>query len=109
MINQRNESDKDKEIAKMLGLKVKNDNQNKNFKGLLQKHKEDEHFLYLKLSENDNNDGKTSNEVTGNFNSPYPHLDMLKEFDLLFITNEPLDTKNVKQLTSAKFLKNVQN
>lgn len=109
MINQRNESDKDKEIAKMLGLRLKNDNQSKNFKGLLQKFKSDERFCYLKLSENDNNNGKSSSEVTGVYNSPYPHLDCLKEFDLLLVTTEELETKNVKQLTSAKFLKQIQN
>ena len=31
LVNKRNESDKDKEIAKMYGLKVKNDNTSKNF------------------------------------------------------------------------------
>lgn len=107
MINQRNESDKDKEIAKLLGLKLRHDNQSKNFKGLLQKYKSDERFVYLKLSENDNNDGKTSSEVTGVFNTPYPHLDALKEYDLLFVTDKELETKNVKQLTSAKFLKEI--
>lgn len=92
----------------MFGFKLKNDNSNKNFKGLLQKYKSDSKFIYLKLSENDNNNGKTSNEVTGNFNTPYPNLDSLKEFDLLLLSKEELETNNVKQLTSTKFLKDVQ-
>lgn len=80
----------------MFGLKLKNDSQNKNFKGLLQKYKSDSKFLNLKLSENDNNNAKTSNEVTGVYNTPYPNLDSLKEFDLLLLSNEELETKNVK-------------
>jgi predicted DNA binding CopG/RHH family protein len=92
LINQRNESDKDKEIAKQYGLKLKNSSQNKNFKGLLQRFKSDSNFIFLKLSENDNNDGKTSSEVTGNFSTPYPHLDSLKEFDLLLLSNQELET-----------------
>jgi len=35
MINKRNESDKDREMAKMYGLKVKNDHSQKNFPGVI--------------------------------------------------------------------------
>ncbi len=37
------------------GLKLKNDNSKKNFKGLIQKIKQDQTFIYLKLLEKDNN------------------------------------------------------
>jgi hypothetical protein len=32
----------------------------------------------------------------------------LKEFDLLLLSKEELDVKNVKKLTSSKFLKDIQ-
>lgn len=35
MINKRNESDKDRELALLYGMKIKNDNTLKNFHGLI--------------------------------------------------------------------------
>jgi hypothetical protein len=34
-------------------------------------------------------------------------LGSLKEFDLLLLSKDELDVKNVKKLTSAKFLKDI--
>ena len=47
----------------MYGLKLKNDSSMKNFQGLLQKHKTDTKFVYLKLLEKGNLAGKSRAEL----------------------------------------------
>ena len=51
LINKRNESEKDRELSKMYGMKMKNDHSSKSFKGLIQRNKQDLSFIYLKLFE----------------------------------------------------------
>ena len=45
-------------------------------------------------------------DFSGSDGYKFDHLSSLKENDLLLLSNEKLDTKNVKQLTSVDFLKN---
>lgn len=91
MINKRNESDKDRELALLYGMKIKNDNTLKNFHGLVQKWKSDQGFVFLKLLEEDNTKSKADD-----VKSAYKHLDSFKEFDLVILSVKPLDTKNAK-------------
>lgn len=90
-------------------MKVKNDNQAKNFVGLLQKNMSDPSFIYLRLYEKDNKDGSTvkAPQDEQSWQNLFPHIGKLKEWDLLLLSSEKLDTKNVKKLTSADFLKDV--
>jgi len=90
----------------MYGLKVKNDPSQKNFLGHLSAHKQDNKFIYLKLHESEKQ--SSSNNDRLETRKPFPHLDSLKEFDLLLLSDTKLDTINVKQLTSSTFLKEIQ-
>ena len=51
LINQRNDSDKDAELARMYGMKMKNDNAKKSFKGYIAKEKQNRDYFYLRLRE----------------------------------------------------------
>ena len=87
----------------MYGLKVKNDNTMKNFKGLIQKLKQEHSFIYLKLmecEEKDSGDGHLRS-------SQFPHLSCFKEFDLLLLSETEIDTKNIKKMSSSNYLKEV--
>ena len=84
-------------------MKNKNDNSQKNFSGFLQRSKQDQKFIYLKLSEKKSEDQDEKKRYN------FPHLNSLKEFDLLLLSKDELDVTNVKKLTSAKFLKDIQN
>jgi hypothetical protein len=88
-------------------MRVKNDHSKKSFQGFLQRYKQDHKFIYLKLSEKNSEDGDKSDTAKQKYN--FPHLSSLKEFDLLLLSKEELDVTNVKKLTSAKFLKDIQN
>ena len=76
-------------------MKMKNDNSQKNFKGLIHRDKQDLNFIYLKLLERDNDTGADKTLQDNNYNA-FPHIGSLKEFDLLLLSEEELDTTNVK-------------
>ena len=63
------------------------------------------HKSYLKLHEEES--GTTPEQKTNA--KPYPHLESLKEFDLLLLSSKKLETDNAKQLTSSKFLLDMKN
>jgi hypothetical protein len=90
-------------------MKSKNDSSQKNFSGFLQRSKQDHKFIYLKLSEKKDETDEKNPDVTNKKKYNFPHLNSLKEFDLLLLSKEELDVKNVKKLTSSKFLKDIQN
>jgi hypothetical protein len=61
----------------------------------------------LKLSEKKSDEDDKNDTTKKRYN--FPHLGSLKEFDLLLLSKEELDVKNVKKLTSPQFLKDIQN
>ena len=68
------------------------------FEGYIQRSHSDSQFTYLKLYETINNVPEKDTNYRLQF------LDSLKDFDLLLITKDPLETKEVKKITSSDFL-----
>lgn len=92
LINQKNESEKDQELAKLYGLKLKNDHSKKSFKGYVSKLKVDSSYFYLKLYESSELE-KAANGIKANpLRDRCEHINYFKEYDLLLLSNEELDT-----------------
>ncbi|CDW72124.1 splicing endonuclease positive effector [Stylonychia lemnae] len=99
MINQRTDRDKEKQQAQALGLEYKQTYTKKNyFQGYVQRGNSDQNYIYLHLYES------ASNVQDKNGNYDLRLLDSLKEFDLLYISEEPLPVDEVKKVTNLQYL-----
>eukprot|EP00347_Sterkiella_histriomuscorum_P002715 403367086 len=99
MINQRGDRDKEKQQIEALGLEYKsNFSKKSHFEGYIQKSNQDHNYIYLKLYESTNSVA----DKNGFFN--LKTIDSLKEFDLLFISQEPLPFDEVKKVTNISYL-----
>jgi hypothetical protein len=64
-------------------------------------------FIYLNLFEKADEKKEKDTSTDDRYKREYPHISSLKEFDLLLLSEEELETKNVKQLTNSKFLMDI--
>lgn len=92
MINQNCYDSRDKEIAKLQGVKYRE--KNTYFEGFIQRSHEDQNYVYLKLYE------ATNNIADKNGNYTLRLIDSLKEFDLLLISDKELGSHEIKKITS---------
>lgn len=103
MISQKGASIIDEGLAELIGHGKGKLNREFNFKVVIEKHKVDFEYVYLRIFEADNIHGKADPRGF----SIFPMLQKLRENDLILLSEEPLEGANqkpVKKICNSEFL-----
>ena len=75
-------------MAKLYGLKLKNDHSKKSFKGYVSKLKVESSYFYLKLYESSEIEKVAAGGKANPLRERCEHINNYKEYDLLLLSNE---------------------
>jgi len=75
-------------LAKLYGLKLKNDHSKKSFKGYVSKLKVESSYFYLKLYESSEIEKVAAGGKANPLRERCEHINNYKEYDLLLLSNE---------------------